>query len=181
MIEYQEQTEKQSITEMVLKIFVAHFLRRNLTAYEMINVFKLVEQNPDGKTRLDSLLNGKYTTDLTKGQIEQAIEYLSDFAESNHIYIKKNFLLQLLSNFYQKQREKNQLNERVTALAEAGYLNPTLTAGEMICVFDLIEHNQDGKDRIRRLIEEDCTTGKLSELQIQQAIELLNDYSKNNI
>lgn len=177
MINYQEQTGKQSITEMVLKVFVGHFLRKNLTAYEMISVFELVEQNPDGKTRIGSLIKGKYTTDLTKGQIGEAIEYLSDFPKTNDIYFKKNILLQHLSRFNQKKRRKRQLNEKVTALAQAGYLNPTLTAGEMICVFDLIEHNEDGKGRIYRLIEEDCTTGKLSELQIEQAIEFLNDHS----
>lgn len=48
----QTRPERQSITEMVLRIYVARFLRKELNAEEMIDVFDLVEKAPDGKSRI---------------------------------------------------------------------------------------------------------------------------------
>lgn len=75
----------------------------------------------------------------------------------------------------QNRIEKRSLTEKVLCLFIKKFLNPNPDAGEMITVFDLIEHNPDGRTRIERLIEEDCVR-KLTEQEIEEAIELLEDY-----
>lgn len=70
--------------------------------------------------------------------------------------------------------EKKALSVKVLGMFVAGFLDPELNGGNMIMVFDIVEHNPDGKTRLSRLMEEDCTI-KLSEEQQLQAIELLND------
>ena len=83
--------------------------------------------------------------------------------------------MQYLAEYQLQQLGKRNLTERVIGLNDAGFLDPTLNASAMICVFDLIEHNDNGKERINRLIEEKCTSD-LTQEQIDKAIELLNDY-----
>jgi hypothetical protein len=175
MTDQQEQIEKQSISEMALKIFVGHFLPRDLTADQMIRVFDLIEQNHDGKARINSLMENGCTHELTGEQVEEAITYLNDFPEPNDRHQSGLMLIQHLEGFQQKQHGKKSLTARVTALKESGFLNPSLTGSEMICVFDLIEHNKNGKARIRRLMDEECTS-ELNEQQIEQAVVILEDY-----
>lgn len=74
--------------------------------------------------------------------------------------------------------EKTSLVEKVLSIYVNGFLAPGLGAGEMICIFDLVEQNLDGKTRLRRLIEEQCTI-ELTEQQIKEAKELLEDYPAN--
>lgn len=76
-----------------------------------------------------------------------------------------------------KQLGRRYLTERVIALNKAGFLYPDLTGGNMICVFDLIEHNGNGEARLNRLIEEKCVI-ELNQQQIEEAIMLLNDFSE---
>ncbi len=66
------------------------------------------------------------------------------------------------------------LTEKVLRLYVGRFLDPTLTAGEMITVFDLIEYNPDAKSQLQRLIEEKCTA-ELSPEQIEEALSLLID------
>lgn len=70
--------EKRSLTEKVLCIYVAGFLDPNLDAGNMIAVFDLVEQNPDGESRIRRLIEEDCTIKLTPRQIEEAIELLND-------------------------------------------------------------------------------------------------------
>lgn len=179
MIDQQLQPEKQAITEMVLKIYVAHFLRPNITAGEMIRVFDLVEHNEDGISRLNSLAQENFIIGLTEQQRGEALDYLSDYPEHLNGKFKKDILLRYLADYQLEQLGKRHLTQKVTALNDAGFLHPTLTAGAMICVFDLIEHNEDGEARLRRLIEEECT-GNLTKLQIEEAVEMLNDFPRPN-
>jgi hypothetical protein len=71
--------------------------------------------------------------------------------------------------------EKRALSVKVLGMFVAGFLDPTLDGGNMIMVFDIVEHNPDGKTRLTRLIEEKCTI-ELSQQQMEEAIELLSDY-----
>lgn len=71
--------------------------------------------------------------------------------------------------------EKRSLTEKVLCMYVGRYLEPTLTAGEMITVFDLIEHNDDGRSRLKRLIEEKCTR-ELNAEEMEEAAKLLEDY-----
>ena len=80
--------------------------------------------------------------------------------------------MQYLADHQLQQLGKRNLTERVIGLNDAGFLDPTLNASAMICVFDLIEHNDDGEARINRLIEEKCVI-ELSQQQIEEAIVLL--------
>ena len=75
----------------------------------------------------------------------------------------------------QEQGEKRSLSEKILSLYVAGYLDNDLTGGNMIAVFDIVEHNPDGKTRLKRLIEEECMR-KLSEEEIEDACKLLEDY-----
>lgn len=179
MIERQNQPERQALTEMVLKIYVSRYLRPSITAHEMIRVFELVEYNLNGTNRLKSLIKEDYVIDLTKQQTEEAIELLSDYPTITNHQFSKGILTQYLSDFHKEQFGKRYLTERVIKLNEAGFLHPTLTAGAMICVFDLIEQNFDAEKRLQRLIQEECTI-ELNELQIQRAIEFLNDYPSSS-
>lgn len=167
--------ERQSINEMVLRIYVGHFLRPNLTATDMIHVFDLVEQAPDGESRISTLIEKGYTRDLNEQHIKGAIELVNDYPEFINGYLSNDAILRYLADYQLQKLGKRSLTERVIGLNNAGFLDPTLTAGAMICVFDLIEHNDNGEERINRLIEEKCT-GELTQEQIDKAIELLNDY-----
>lgn len=71
--------------------------------------------------------------------------------------------------------EKRSLSEKILGMFVAGFLDPGLSAGNMIAVFDIVEHNPDGKSRLNRLMEEQCTI-ELSPEQIDQAVDLLSDY-----
>jgi len=159
MIDQHMQPERQSISEMVLKIYVSWFLRQDLTSDEMIRVFGLIEDNDDGSTRIHRLIEEKCTIQLSQDQIEEAIGLLSDYPEQ----ISKKSKL-----------GKRHLTEKVIGLDNAGFLNPTLTADQMICVFDLIEHNPNGNARILRLIEEECTK-VLTDQEMKEATQLLED------
>ncbi|MFA6152002.1 MAG: hypothetical protein WC716_11820 [Chitinophagaceae bacterium] len=71
--------------------------------------------------------------------------------------------------------EKRPLSVKVLGMFVAVFLDPTLNGGNMIMVFDIVEHNPDGRSRLQRLIEEKCTI-ELTPQQMEEAIELLNDY-----
>lgn len=71
------------------------------------------------------------------------------------------------------------LTERVLNVYVAGFLDPTMTASHVITVFDLVEHNPDGKSRLQRLMEEKLTK-ELTPQEIEEAIELLEDYPLNS-
>jgi len=173
----QNQPERQSITEMVLRIYVARFLRKELNIEEMIDVFDLVEQAPDGKSRINILSEKGYARDVTKEQIDEAIVLVEDYPEFLYGQLPKDAILQYLADFQLQQLGKRNLTERVIGLNDAGFLDPTLDASAMICVFDLIEHNDDGDARINRLIEEKCVI-ELNQQQIEEAIGLLNDFGE---
>lgn len=172
------QPERQAVTEMVLRIYVGRFLRKELNIKEMIDVFYLVEQSPDGKSRIDALIEKGYTRDLTKQQIDEAIVLVEDYPEFINGRLPKDFILQYLADFQLKQLGKKSLTERVNGLNDKGFLDPTLNASAMICVFDLIEQNDDGETRINRLIEEKCVL-ELNQGQIEEAIVILNDFSED--
>lgn len=71
--------------------------------------------------------------------------------------------------------EKKPFSVMVSGMLLAGFLDKNLNKGNMVTVFDIVEHNPDGASRLRRLIEENCTINLTPE-QIEDAIELLNDY-----
>lgn len=167
--------ERQSINEMVLRIYVGRFLRKELTGEEMIDVFDLVEKAPDAQYRISMLIEKGYARDVTEEQIKEAIELVDDYPEFLYGKLTQEAVFLYLADYRSKQLGKRYLTERVIALNKAGFLYPDLTGGNMICVFDLIEHNDDGKTRINRLIEEKCVI-ELNQQQIDKAIELLNDY-----
>ncbi|MBB6108704.1 hypothetical protein SAMN05421821_10261 [Mucilaginibacter lappiensis] len=173
----QTKPERQSITEMVLRIYVGRFLRKELNVEEMIDIFDLVEKAPDGKSRINILIEKGYARDVTEQQINEAIELVEDYPEFLYGHLTKEAKFLYLLNYRAEQLDKRNLTERVIGLNDAGFLDPTLNASAMICVFDLIEHNDDGKERINRLIEEKCVIG-LNQQQIEIAIKLLNDYSE---
>ncbi|MBB2148928.1 hypothetical protein [Pedobacter gandavensis] len=75
--------------------------------------------------------------------------------------------------------EMRSLTERVLNVYVAGFLAPTITTGHIITVFDLVEHNPDGKSRLQRLIEEKLTK-ELTSQEIEAAIELLEDYPSSS-
>lgn len=70
--------------------------------------------------------------------------------------------------------EKRSLSEKILGMFVTGFLDPGLNAGNMIAVFDIVEHNTDGKSRLKRLMEEQCTIALTPE-QIDEAVEILND------
>ena len=75
--------------------------------------------------------------------------------------------------------EKRSVTEKVLSMYVAGLLDPKLDGGNMIAVFDIVEHNSDGVSRLRRLVEEGCTVN-LDLKQIEEATELLSDFRSIN-
>ncbi|RKR82860.1 hypothetical protein BDD43_3051 [Mucilaginibacter gracilis] len=176
----QTQPERQSITEMVLRIYVGHFLRKELNIEEMIDVFDLVEKAPDGKSRIENLKEKGYLKDVTEQHIDEAIVLVEDYPDFLYGELPKDAILQYLADYQLQQLGKKSLTERVSGLNDAGFLDPTLDASAMICVFDLIEHNDNGESRLNRLIEEKCVI-ELNQHQIGDAILILNDFSETNL
>jgi len=71
--------EKRSLSEKILGVQLAGFLERDLDVSGMITVFDIVEHNPDGRTRLERLMEEKLIVALSGPQTEQAIELLNDY------------------------------------------------------------------------------------------------------
>lgn len=72
---------------------------------------------------------------------------------------------------------KRSLSEKVLEMYVAGYLAEDLTVGNMITVFDIVEHNIDGKTRLKRLIEEKCTRHylKMESLMLPSFWRIINN------
>lgn len=74
----------------------------------------------------------------------------------------------------QHLQEKQSLSVKVLKMYVAGFLDPNMTTSHVITVFDIVEHNNDGKSRLQRLIEEELTI-KLTAQQVTEATQLLED------
>ena len=140
----------------------------------MIKVFGLVEQNPDGGSRIRSLIEHGYTRVLTDGQVKEAIILVEDYPIFLNEHLTTDSAFEYAVDLGLQEHRNLNLTEKVTALDKAGFLFPAMTAGNMICVFDLIEHNDGGQQRLNRLVEEQCVIG-LDQQQMDAAINILND------